>query len=79
MPGRATPPMPESDVAAMGDQGVDQRAVGIAGGRMHDEARRLVDDDEVLVLVDDLQRDVLALRHCRRGRRHRRPCRPRPV
>ncbi len=47
-------------VAAMGDQRVDQRARPVAGGRMHDEAARLVDDDEVVVLVDDGERDGLA-------------------
>jgi hypothetical protein len=48
-------------VAAMGDERVDQRAGPVAGGRMDDEARRLVDDDEVRVLEDDGERDVLAL------------------
>ena len=62
MPGRATPPMPVELLAAMGDQRVDQRAVGIAGRRMDDKARRLLDDDEVLVLVNHSKRDVLALR-----------------
>ena len=70
MPGRASPPMPVSDVAAMGDQRVDQRAVGIARGRMDDEPGRLVDDDEILVLVDDVERDILALRRGGHGRRH---------
>ena len=32
--------------AAMGDQRVDQRAGGVAGGRMHHQALRLVDDDD---------------------------------
>ena len=36
--------------AAMGDQRVDQRAGLVAGGRMHDQAFRLVDDDDVVVL-----------------------------
>ena len=34
-------------VAGMGEQGVDQRAVEIARRGMDDEARRLVEDDEV--------------------------------
>ena len=55
-------------VAAMGDQGIDQRAVGIARRRMHHQPGRLVDDDEVLVLINHGQRDILALR----TRRHRR-------
>ena len=62
MPGRASPPMPISDFAAMGDQRIDQRAVGIARRRMHHQPRRLVDDDEVLVLVDHVERNILALR-----------------
>ena len=28
---------------------------------MHDQALRLVDDDDVVVLVDDIERDILAL------------------
>ena len=44
----------------MGDQRVDQRAGLVAGGRMHDQPLRLVDDDDVVVLVDDIERDILA-------------------
>ncbi len=59
-------------VAAMGDQRIDQRAGGVAGGRVHHEARRLVDDDELVVLVDDVERDrfALRLRRLRRRQRH---------
>ena len=56
---------------AMGDQGVHQRAVEIAGGRMHHQPRLLVDDDQILVFVNHLKRDILALRNGRRHRRHR--------
>ena len=49
-------------VAAMGDQRVDQRAGGVAGGRMHHQALRLVDHDERVVLVDDVERDRLGRR-----------------
>lgn len=56
-------------VAAVGDQRIDERAVGVAGGGVHDEARRLVDDDEVVVLVGDRERDRLALRLGRLRRR----------
>ena len=48
--------------AAMGDQRVDERAVGIAGAGMHDEPGRLVDDDDGVVLVDDVERNCLRLR-----------------
>ena len=37
---------------------VDERVVAVAAGRMDDEARRLVEDDEQVVLVEDLQRDL---------------------
>ena len=47
--------------AAMRDQRVDQCAGLVAGGRMHHEALRLVDDDDVVVLIDDVERDILAL------------------
>ena len=40
-------------VAAMGDQRIDQRAGGVAGGRMHHQALRLVDHDQRVVFVDD--------------------------
>ena len=50
-----------------GEQAVDQRAVGITRPGMHDQAGRLVDDDEVLVLVDDGEHDsrvgLWCLRH----------------
>ena len=39
-------------------QGAGQRARPVASGRMHDHARRLVDDRHVLVLVEDVQGDV---------------------
>ena len=56
------------DPAVLGPAGprqqrVDQRvAVVVPGRRVDDEARRLVDDEQVVVLVDDRERDV-------RGRR----------
>jgi hypothetical protein len=56
--------------AAMGDQGVDQCSRGVAGRRMHDQAPGLVDDDDVVVLVHDIERDILALRLGGRGLRH---------
>ena len=57
-------------VAAMGDERVDERAARMPRRRMHDEPGRLVDHDEVVVLVDDRERDRLRLRLGRRGRRH---------
>ena len=51
-------------VAAMGDQRVDEGAVGLARAGMDHHAGRLVEDDDVVVLEHDIQRDVLGLR-CR--------------
>ena len=61
IPGRATPPMPLKPPGAMVEQGVDQSAVEIAGGGMDDHPGRLVDDEQMLVLEDDLERDILRL------------------
>ena len=55
--------------AAMRYQCVDQCAVGIAGGRMHNKTGGLVDDDEVVVFVNDRERNILRLRFCRDRRR----------
>ena len=46
---------------AMVEQGVDQRAVEIARRRMDDHPGRLVDDQQMLVLEHDFQRDILRL------------------
>ncbi len=43
----------------MVQQAVEQGACRVAGSRMHDESRRLVDDDEVVILVEDIQVDLL--------------------
>ncbi len=42
-------------------QRVHQRSGAIPGRRMHDEPGRLVDHDDVLVVVDDGQRNVFRL------------------
>ena len=46
-------------VPAVVEQGVDQRAVRVAGGRVDHQALGLVHHDDILILVDDVQRDVL--------------------
>ena len=51
-----------AQIVDMMQQRVDQRAAGVAGRRMHDHSGRLVDDDEIAVLVDDRQRQRLRLR-----------------
>ena len=45
-----------AEIVDVMEQRVHQRAARVAGGRMHDHAGRLVDDDDVAVLVDDRQR-----------------------
>ena len=46
----------------MMDQRVDQRAGPVAGAGMDDQPGRLVDDDQLGILVEDVERDRLALR-----------------
>ncbi len=53
-------------VAAMGEEAVDERIVRVPGGRVHRKSGRLVDDDDVGVLVDDVKV------HLPREARHRR-------
>lgn len=53
-PGQAHP--------AMRDQPIDEGAVLVPRRRVHDEPCRLVDDDEILVLMDDGERQSLAER-----------------
>ncbi len=48
----------------MREQRIDERALPVAGGRMDHHPGRLVDDDQMLVLEADVERDRL----CRRGR-----------
>ena len=46
-------------VATMVQERIDERAVGIAGGRMHDQADGLIDHEEVVILEEDIKGDVL--------------------
>lgn len=46
-------------VPAVVQQGVDQRAVRMARRRMHHHAHGLIHHDDVLILVDHVQRDIL--------------------
>ncbi len=48
-------------VPTVRDQCIDQCAGAVSGGRMHHQPLRLVDHDQRIVLVEDVQRDVLAL------------------
>jgi hypothetical protein len=54
-------------VTAMGNEGVDQGAGGIAGTGMHHHAGRLVDDDEAVILEHDIKRYVFCFRLGRLG------------
>ena len=56
--------------AAMGDQGIDQCAVGIARRRMYHQPRRLFDHDQFLVFKHHRQGNVLAARAGGHGGRH---------
>ena len=44
----------------MMQQGIEQRAIAIACTGVNDEPRRLVDDQQMLVLEDDVERNVFA-------------------
>src|SRR5438552_18181801 len=57
-------------VAAMGDQGIDQRTGPVAGGGMNDETSGLFDDDDVVVLVNHGEWDRLRTGPRRTRRRH---------
>ena len=54
---------------AVVEQGVDEGSVVMTGGGVHDQFCRLVEDDEIRVLVQDVERDVLGdeFRGPRRG------------
>jgi len=49
---------------AVVQEGVDKGSIGIACGRMDDEAHRFVDDDQILVLMQDVERNVLGREAC---------------
>ena len=48
------------------DERVLQRSRAIARARVHDQAGRLVDDDQRFVLEHDVERDRLGCEGCRR-------------
>lgn len=49
------------EVAQMPCHGINERAVEVACSWMHDHACRLVDHQYVVVLIDDVERDVFRL------------------
>ena len=48
-------------ILAMIQQRIHQRAAVIAGSRMHHHAARLIDNHDVIILIDDIQRNILRL------------------
>jgi len=65
-------PLLAADAAQIVDvmqQGVDEGAARMPGRWMNHHARRLVDDDEIAILVDDRQRKGLRLQRSVDGRR----------
>ena len=62
MPGRLTPPMPDRLSPQWWISALTSVPVAVAGAGMDDQPGRLVDDDELGILVEDVERDVLALR-----------------
>src|SRR5271169_4445058 len=46
--------------AAMGDQRIDEGAVGVSRRGMNDEAGGLVDDDQMCILKTNIERDRLS-------------------
>ena len=56
--------------ATVRDQRIDQRPGFVARRGMDDQPLRLVDDDEVVILVDNIERDGLAFRFGRARRGH---------
>ena len=62
IPGRSASPQPSSgslcELGVRRQQAAHERARAVGSVRMHDEARRLVDDDHRLVLIDDPEGDL---------------------
>ena len=59
MPGRCTPPIPNSWFATVGQHRIYQGAAHVAGGRMHHQPRRFIDDDQMLVFIEDIGGECL--------------------
>ncbi len=69
MPGRRTPPMPDRLSPQWWISALTKRYRPVAGTGMDEQACRFVDDHEFAVLVEDDERNVLALRLGRFGLR----------
>ena len=53
-------------LATVPQQRIDQRSLVVAGAGMHHHVLGLVDHQQMLVLIDDVQRNLLRLRLCLR-------------
>ena len=69
MPGRMTPAMPPYEPPRPSER-VHEGARGVPGRRVHHEARRLVHDEQIVVLVDDGEVHGFRLDLRRPGRRN---------
>jgi hypothetical protein len=49
------------EIGAMVDKSMDQSPTRIASSRMHDQTRRFIEHDAVLVLVKDIERESFRL------------------
>ena len=52
----------------MGDYGIDQRSGVVSGSWMDNQPGWFVDHQKLIILMDDVERDVFALRNGRGGR-----------
>jgi hypothetical protein len=59
-----------AQVRAVMEQGMDQRSPGVTWCGVYDHVSRFDDDEQILVLVDDIDRNRLRLGLGRFGRRH---------
>ena len=64
------PADPRQAVRAVMQQRVDQRPAPVPRAGMHDHSRRLVNHQQILVLVNDIERNILGRRDAGHGRRH---------
>lgn len=55
------PLMPDSSKPQWYIKSIDQRLAIVPGRWMHDHLLRLIDNDDILVFIEDVQRNVLSL------------------
>ena len=64
-------PDSKQGIAAMGEERIDEGPVGTARGRVDHQARRFVDDDEMFIFINNVERDILCLNPAIDGGRDR--------